>query len=262
MSYKIAFFDVDGTLKNTEAKIPASTKESILKLQEKGIHVVIATGRPIYESKEIMDELNVKNIITMNGGQIFINNKILTNKTIDQSSVEKLLKTTEERGESATLLGTNGSHHFNKKHQVFLEFVETFGFKKVREGNLPLNKIGDVQLMTIFCKNKSSIPYFSFLENKLQTVSGRLKEGYHMDFYPNENNKANGVKMVLDELGILKEEAIAFGDGMNDLEMIEYVGMGIAMGNGAQELKEIANFVTKHVDDNGIEFALKHLNIL
>jgi hypothetical protein len=49
---------------------------------------------------------------------------------------------------------------------------------------------------------------------------------------------------------------------MNDLEMIEYVGMGIAMGNGAQELKEIANFVTKHVDDNGIEFALKHLNIL
>jgi hydroxymethylpyrimidine pyrophosphatase-like HAD family hydrolase len=87
---------------------------------------------------------------------------------------------------------------------------------------------------------------------------------YHNVFnaVPRQVSKAYGIQKLMQSLGIDSSEAVAFGDGLNDVEMISHVGMGIAMGNGADKLKQVADFVARHVDEDGIEYGLKHLGLI
>ena len=82
------------------------------------------------------------------------------------------------------------------------------------------------------------------------------------DIVPAGGNKQVGMKKILEYYGIRSEECMAFGDGGNDIPMLQYAGIGVAMGNARPEVQQVANFVTSSVDDNGIVFALKHFGIL
>ncbi|WP_269461274.1 HAD-IIB family hydrolase [Brochothrix thermosphacta] len=83
-----------------------------------------------------------------------------------------------------------------------------------------------------------------------------------MDVIPANGSKADGIKALLSELNIAIENAYAFGDGMNDYEMLQAVGCGVAMGNGKEALKKVADYITDHVDEDGIMKGLKHLNLI
>ena len=85
---------------------------------------------------------------------------------------------------------------------------------------------------------------------------------YGIDVIPLHYNKSKGIEALLNHLGIKKEEAIAIGDGHNDAEMIEYVGLGIAMGNAIEKCKKVADYITSDIDDNGIYNAFKYAGII
>ena len=82
------------------------------------------------------------------------------------------------------------------------------------------------------------------------------------DILPNGGSKAEGIKKMLEILGIPREHVYAFGDALNDKEMLEFVGTGIAMGNAVQEIKDIADMVTKSVDQEGIKYGLEMVGLL
>ena len=82
------------------------------------------------------------------------------------------------------------------------------------------------------------------------------------DIVPAGGSKQAGMKKILEYYGIRNEECMAFGDGGNDIPMLQYAGIGVAMGNARPEVQQVANFVTRSVDDDGILFALKHFGIL
>ena len=83
-----------------------------------------------------------------------------------------------------------------------------------------------------------------------------------IDIIPRDGGKTNGIQMFLDQNGIDRSETMAFGDGENDVAMLEYVGIGVAMGNGKEAVKEAADYVTDTVEDHGIEKALKHFGLI
>ncbi|EHB59642.1 Haloacid dehalogenase domain protein hydrolase type 3 [Paenibacillus lactis 154] len=83
-----------------------------------------------------------------------------------------------------------------------------------------------------------------------------------MDVIPGGGSKAKGIEAVLKHLGITPAQAVAFGDGLNDKEMLAYVGLGIAMGNAHEEVKPLADFVTKHVNKGGIRHGLRHAGLI
>lgn len=261
MNYKIVFFDVDGTLLNRQNKIPPSTKNAIKKLQDNGIITAIATGRPTYETQSIMDELNITNTVTMNGGQVLIEGKIIINKTINDNLVQKIIEKANEYDESLTLFGINGAHHTNINHEIYQMFAE---YLPVRKNNMPIKKIGDIQLITVYCKKEETESQLAFAQEELEIIKwiDMFKGGYHVDLHPIGQNKAEGIKILLKELKIEPHESIAFGDGVNDIEMIQFAGLGVAMGNAHDELKKKAALVTSHIDDDGIEKALNKIGLL
>lgn len=264
MKYKIVFFDIDGTLINTKSKIPASTKRAVAELQRNGVITVIATGRPIYEAKKIMEEVQIENIISTNGGQVNINGERIINETVKQEVVEEILSKAYGLGAGVSLLGTEGAHHTDTSHPVYAEFIERFGLTEVRGTNSPQEEVGGIQIITTFLRNVEDEKEFLFAKEHLHMVPWRnhISSGNYIDFYPLKQSKAKGIEIVLDKLGLSSDEAVAFGDGLNDLEMLGHVGMGIAMGNGETRLKEKADLVTEHVDNDGIEKALIKLGLI
>ena len=83
-----------------------------------------------------------------------------------------------------------------------------------------------------------------------------------LDIIAAGGGKMAGIKRYLEHIGIAPEEIIAFGDAENDLDMLRYAGIGVAMGNADEEVKAVADYVTADVDDDGIEKALKHFNLI
>ena len=83
-----------------------------------------------------------------------------------------------------------------------------------------------------------------------------------IDIIPKQGGKITGIRIYLDRNGIDRSQTMAFGDGENDIEMLEYVGIGIAMGNGSDAVKAAADYITDTVENNGIEKALKHFGLI
>ena len=83
-----------------------------------------------------------------------------------------------------------------------------------------------------------------------------------IDIISKDGGKANGIQKILEVYGFTKEEAIAFGDSDNDLEMLEFAGIGVAMGNAVESVKEVADYVTSHIDEDGIWNACKHFGLI
>ena len=116
----------------------------------------------------------------------------------------------------------------------------------------------DVYQVNLFCEDEF-MPYFEKTKKKL--AYSRLAH-YGYDIYTLNHNKAVGIQKLIEYLGIKREEIIAFGDGHNDAEMLNYAGLGIAMGNAIEKVKKASDYITKDIDDSGIYYALKHFNVI
>jgi Cof subfamily protein (haloacid dehalogenase superfamily) len=116
----------------------------------------------------------------------------------------------------------------------------------------------DVYMLNLFLEDKDVKP---FMDHTPEFKFIRLR-GLGYDVVQKDINKATGIANLIKKIGIKQEETIAIGDGLNDIEMIEYAGLGISMGNGVKELKEKANYITTDVNDNGIYNAFKHFELI
>jgi Cof subfamily protein (haloacid dehalogenase superfamily) len=259
-NYKVLFLDIDGTLVRPDDTIENSTKEAISQVQAKGLEVFLATGRPLHEIGELAKELNIDSFIGYNGAYAIYRGKDIFQEPINSSTVSNLLEIAKEH-QHEVVLYTNSKNAFtNLDSEIVLEFMEKFHLYK----NEPYDpSIKSAVLGMTLVNLKVDDPALYNKETGIHLSQVNVEGMRHCyDVIRDSVNKGYGIQVVLKQLGIKKESSIAFGDGMNDKEMLQTVGEGFAMGNGHPDLFQYAKHRTTDVTDSGIYNGLKMLGLV
>lgn len=257
MDYKIVFFDVDGTITHHEdGSISENTKEAILALKSKGLKVVAATGRPLSMCKEIR-ELGVDTFITANGAYVKHQDHVIHKVPMDQNHIKEVFDFAYTENHALSFYTEDFSMNGVKDTPVQEALKETLSLKEYPEINEKIYE-EEVYLMCLFASDTMVEKY----RHRFPHLSFRRWHPYVLNVLQEDVSKSLAILKVLEHYGIDQSEAIAFGDGENDIDMLELVGLGIAMGNGSENLKSVADFVTKKSSEDGIEHALKRYGII
>lgn len=260
MSYEIAFFDIDGTILRADHSYTRSTKDAIMQLQQQGIEVFLATGRAVHEMDDLAAELGVDSFIGFNGAQAIYQNESIVNEPMDGNMVELFLQTAAARGQEIVFY-TNGKNCFTAFDTPEVkQFMKTF---QLRHNDYFTRDLKDQVLSgTIMNMKPEDIVHYE-LNADIQLSRVNITGVEHCyDIIRKSVNKGEAIKRVLKRLDIPKENAIAFGDGLNDKEMLQAVGEGFAMGNADPNLLQYANRTTTTVDNAGIFNGLNQLGLM
>jgi Cof subfamily protein (haloacid dehalogenase superfamily) len=254
---KIVFFDIDGTLLDHDKKLPDATKEAIKTLQDNGIYVAIATGRAPFMYEGLREELGIESFVSFNGQYVVFENQVIYTNPLDVGKLEELLEDSK-RSEHPVVHLNHETMKANHEHHRFIE--ESMGSLKFpHPGYSPdFYKGRDIYQSLLFCTEEEE----SFYRKKYKEFTFIRWHQYSMDILPAGGSKAEGIKKMIDRLGFEMEDVYAFGDGLNDIEMLQSVGTGVAMGNAVTEVQKHADLITKPVDEDGIFFGLKELELI
>jgi Cof subfamily protein (haloacid dehalogenase superfamily) len=258
--YKLLFLDIDGTILRPDDTIEETTKSAIAEVQSKGIDVFLATGRPLHEIEDIIEELKVNSYIGYNGAFGIFRDQVLFNEPMHPKTVLNLLAISREYGHEAVLYKKNHNTFTSLDSSAVHDFINKFHFHKNQQSSD--DKAEDVLGMTLIDVKDHDLHYYQNNEEiHLSQVNVEGMENCY-DVIRCKVNKGMGVNLVLDYLGISKDEAIAFGDGMNDKEMLMSVGESFAMGNAHPDLFAFAKNKTSEVTSSGIYNGLKSLGLV
>jgi Cof subfamily protein (haloacid dehalogenase superfamily) len=258
MNKKLILFDVDGTVyDNNHKHIPASTITALKALKSKGHELVIATGRAyfmLYSIEEIKPLID--HYILINGQHILSGEDTIYEDTVDKVSMNNLIKSMEDIG---VTYGFESAYH-EAVSEINDEVKSSFVKLNL---NLPpenknFHKQQKVYQMWCFC-DEGKVEILRKQNSDFDFVRW-VTVGY--DIIKKGQSKGKGINVLANYLGFKNEDIIAFGDGDNDIEMVQGVGLGIAMGNGTERIKKVADYITDDIDKDGIYNALKHFKLL
>ena len=259
---KILFFDIDGTLiSETSGEIPESTKTALKKAQENGHITIINTGRTRALIEPRLQDMKFDGYICGCGTYIEIHNKVLYHKTIDKHKYKEIIQVLKDNETEMIIEGIESIYmdtetKDKQKQAKIQEFLQRgFPIKPLNSEDLSFDK---------FCfilenpdKRENIIEY---IENEGLDYIDRGSNLFEV--VTKGHSKASGMEFLLNYFNLEKEDSYAFGDSYNDTTMFEYCPNGILMANGKEDLAQIVRFVTKDVDEDGIEYALQHFNIV
>lgn len=258
---RAAFFDIDGTLVSFKThKIPQSAVDAIKAFHDRGGRVYISTGRPIAIVTNIGQISDiVDGYITFNGAYTFVGNDDISIDAIPDSDVQVMLKDADLNGYPVIVCGKRDLVVYNY-HEIFDEvFVDELGVT-----NIDINKrISALQGQPIL----QLTPFFRLdAEKKVMPrmphcISARWNPQF-TDITRRGADKGNALRMLAAHEGLDISECIAFGDGGNDISILRAAGIGVAMGNAADGVKASADYVTTHIDDDGIANAFRHFELI
>ncbi len=262
MKYKILVLDIDGTVTNNKKEITRRTRDAIFQLAQKGVTIVIASGRPTYGIMPIARELELEThggyILSYNGGKIMDckTKKVIYEKTLPLHVISKIADLAKEHG--CNLMSYDGDCVITTNpNDPYIELESRINQLPVRQitsfseyDNQNMNKCiatadGD--------KLELVEPIFA---KAFQDLNVFRSEPFFLEIVPKGIDKAQSLGVLLEYLGLTKEEMVAMGDGFNDLSMIQYAGLGIAMANAQQVVKDHADFVTKSNEEDGVAYAI------
>ncbi|WP_054026101.1 Cof-type HAD-IIB family hydrolase [Bacillus sp. FJAT-28004] len=257
MGYKIVFFDIDGTLINEQKEIPADTIKAIAELKESGVEPVIATGRAPYFIKPLAEQLGIESFVCLNGGYVVYKGTTLYKREIEKSRLERLVKVAAEHNHGLVFEGEHNFFADKEDHPFIIDSVNSL--KVDLPGYNPeFWKTDGIYQVFLHCESQDEHLYDG-LHDELKLIRWHPQA---IDVLPAGGSKAQGIEALLDKLGYTTVDAVAFGDGLNDIEMLETVGLGIAMGNSHPDLLPFADYVTTHVDEQGIRNGLVKAGLL
>ena len=258
---KALFFDIDGTLVSFKThEIPQSTISALEAAKEKGLKIYISTGRPLSLITNLTKISHlIDGYITTNGAFCFIENEIVSSRPIPKEDVNILIDMSDEMGFASLIVGEKGVIVHNPDEDVKRVFTDMLNVK-----NIDFNKTYD----SIKDQNIFQITAFVNKERE-EFLMPYLKDCTSCRWYPDFvditeklADKGNGLIAMAKHQGLNISETMAFGDGGNDTSIIIKAGIGVAMGNANQHLKDVADYVTTSVDENGIYNALKHFELI
>lgn len=258
MTKKLVVFDIDGTLHNDQYKILPSTIEAITQLKKSGHKVMCATGRSYPLAVDVLKEAGLKDAILSNGAVAFLNEELVYSNPLDRDDMSRVIETCDKADVDVLYYSLMDTRLRQEKPKTETKIaMESFG-ASVPKSEKEFYKDKDIyQIVAIFDEKK--MPLFA---QKFPALKFARWHEYGVDILSEHVSKAETLKHVSNSLGIPQTDIVAFGDGRNDMEMIEYAGMGVAMGNAREELKVISNLVTDTNNKDGIYKALVKLGLV
>lgn len=258
---KIAFFDVDGTLySHYSNEVSEKTICALKKLKENGVIICVATGRPIEmldQLNDFLDDIGFEYLITSNGQAIYHNGDLVYKNFLHPDDVKAIIKRAKELDLALSLVGDD-FNIITKMNDVARKSCESVGFNCPVETEVDETFNKPVDHLVCY-ETTANMKYFApILKHSVMTHWSVDV----FDFVPDNGVKVNGIKKVLNHLKIDPSHAIAFGDGQNDLDMLKYVGFGVAMGNASLDVQEAADYICEHINDDGVYNTLKKIKLI
>ncbi len=253
---KAVFFDIDGTLVPLGKDfIPESTKDAIHKLQEKGIKLFIASGRPRAHLNILCQDFQD---IAWDGYVIFNGQYCMDEKmnvfhkgTIDKDSFRTLIPWIMENRIPCMIMEEDYTY-------TNIDFKEA-GLNRDMPVDDPMRAMThDTYQMGAFIPEEMDDEFVSHASG----IKSARWTPMFADIIPKDGGKPEGIMRMLKRHGLKQEECMAFGDGGNDISMLEFASIGVAMGNANDSVKFHADYVTSHIEEDGIANALKHFGII
>jgi Cof subfamily protein (haloacid dehalogenase superfamily) len=258
MSYKIVFFDIDGTLLNTDHTIPEETRRAVRQLQENGVLVAIATGRAPFHLLPVAQELGIDTYVGFNGSYVVAEGRLIRETPLSRKTLADLEATAQANGHPMVFLSADTCYANTADHPHVIESFHSLRLAPPVCRQRYWEEASIYQAF-LYCGEQEEHNYFTRFRDDVSFVRWHRVV---LDVLPPNGSKARGIEAVLRHYGLKPEDAVAFGDGLNDREMLAYVGMGVAMGNAHEQVKPLANMVTRHVNDAGIHYGLRKLGLI
>lgn len=267
MSYEIITLDLDGTLTNSEKKITPPTKKALIEIQEAGKQVILASGRPTTGVLPLSRELEMERfggyILSFNGGRIMNckTGEIIYQKVLPPDTLTPIAEAAKTYPVDVLTYDMEHIYCIQAEDQP-----NAYTMLESRINSIPVVRVPDFAKIT-FPVNKILISgepeYTSQLETVLKKEFHSLlniyrSEPFFLEIMPANIDKAYSLQKLLNSIGRTADEMICCGDGFNDLTMLEFAGLGVAMANAQPVLLERADFVTKSNDEDGILHVINH----
>ena len=272
LPYSIIALDLDGTLTNSEKNITPRTFDALMKAQREGVRLVLASGRPTFGIAALANQLQLADyggyVLSYNGGRIidWREKTVIFSQVVDQKLVPILYDFAEKAQlpivtylPEAILASKNEGEYLAEEARingmpvvVAQNFVEEA--MQIAGGSTKFLIPGEPELLIQ-------------LESEMKAALSEQMEVFRsapffLELPPKGIDKAQSLQRLLTHLGLERESLMAFGDGFNDLSMIQFAGQGVAMANAVEEVKSIADFVTTSNEEDGIAHALEQLLFL
>lgn len=272
LPYSIIALDLDGTLTNSEKNITPRTFDALMKAQREGVRLVLASGRPTFGIAALANQLQLADyggyVLSYNGGRIidWCEKTVIFSQVVDQKLVPILYDFAEKAQlpivtylPEAILASKNEGEYLAEEARingmpvvVAQNFVEEA--MQIAGGSTKFLIPGEPELLIQ-------------LESEMKAALSEQMEVFRsapffLELPPKGIDKAQSLQRLLTHLGLERESLMAFGDGFNDLSMIQFAGQGVAMANAVEEVKSIADFVTTSNEEDGIAQALEQLLFL
>ena len=255
---KAIFFDIDGTLVSFKThQVPQSAVDAIVAIREKGIKVIIATGRHINSINNLGD-LQFDAFITMNGSYCFSGNDLIYRHSIPPEDIHALVRYQHETESFPCVFVRENDLHINYVDENVEKIFRLLDFPEP-----PVKALSEMTGEPVY----QLISFFEADQERriMPVIPGCESTRWNplfTDIVPKGSSKSVGMDKILEYFSIPLGASMAFGDGGNDIPMLRHAGTGIAMGNASDEVKLAADYVTDSVDNDGISKALRHFGIL
>lgn len=266
MSIKLITIDIDGTLINSQRQITENVKNALKKAQDKGVKIVLCTGRPLTGVTGYLNELGLTGddnyVGTYNGSLVqTVSGKIITSHSLTYSNYLEIEAMSRKIFtplhihllNPPRLIATNKDINRYTVHESFMVSLPLS--YRTPEDITPEDTI--VKMMYINDPEKLDRSLSQLPEDFYEKYTCVRSERFFFEILNKKAGKGQALADLREHLGLKKEETMAIGDNENDLSMIEEAGIGVAMENGAPLVKEKANFVTKNCNEDGVAYALE-----
>jgi HAD-superfamily hydrolase, subfamily IIB len=268
---KALFFDVDGTLVNFQGKMPASARTALKKAQQNGHQIVLCSGRSKIQIYPWLLELGFDGIIAATGAYVECGGKVLHRHFMTGEELRTITALLNEAdacysAQAGTRMITSAKHRERQiarfKRLSDDEMIEQI-WQHIELAD-DLVQYEDIEKL-VYYESKMSVQQ---IRERLSGVCDVTESSFEEAIDDSGEitcsgiHKAFGMQKYIAYAGISQKDTVAFGDGPNDFDMIEYAGIGVAMGNAVEALKRRADFVTKGIDEDGVAYAMEELGLI
>lgn len=263
MAYELLVMDLDGTLTNSEKKVTLRTKEAVMRIQKEGVHIALASGRPTPGVLPIAEELQLKEyggyILSFNGANVM---RMDTEEVIYQDVIPKqYIRPLYE----AAMEENVGMVSYSSKEIIAGTKRDEFMEKESKITHMPIREVPNFTEFLDFPVNKCLMTadgtYMEQVEQRMKKRFEMLNifrsEPYFLEIMPQNVDKAFSLSRLLQYMGLNRSQMICCGDGFNDLSMIRYAGLGVAMANAQEAVKKEADYITASNDQDGVALVIE-----
>ncbi len=263
MKYKLLALDIDGTLTNSQKQISPKTKQALMEAQQKGLRLILASGRPTDGVRPLARQLEMEKyggfILSYNGARVIdlSNEQVVYEKTLAPEIIP-VIGELAHKYKIGVLTYVDGAVITETPEDPYIQL-------EARINGLPLKGVKNFAAAVTEkepkCLMTGDGEYMGKIEPEIAAALGNLSvyrsEAYFIEIMPENIDKAVSLEKLCEYVGVTREELAACGDGYNDMPMIRYAGLGIAMANAKEPVREAADVITLSNDEDGIAAALE-----